>query len=307
MLMVDESCFTKAHYEAHTGVAPPHLCELVVHCLELVSHLSSSGLKYRFKGGNSQLILLSEPQRFSIDVDIVTTVEKEELSEIVGRIAEEHPRFTRHEVRPHKTKPWLPILSFKLFFESAYDRPADETFVILDAVLEPPVYGGVTKRVACGELYASEARVELPSVSGLLADKMLCISPATVGIPLGKNKEGHRLKHVFDVANLSRHDPDWDETEEALNNCLAQENTIQKTDHGFEAVCEDTVKFCEAALAHDAPPPVDSLEPGTYLDEIVRGFPEVGSFLFRAEYDWAKFHADLRQVVETFETLRARR
>ena len=303
MLLGNESFFTKAHYEAHAGVAPPYLCELVVHCLEVVSHLSASGLTYRFKGGNSQLILLQTPQRFSIDVDIVTTVDKEVLADTVARIVEAHPRFTRHEVRPHRTKPWLPILSFKLFFDSIYPQD-EESFVILDAVLEPPAYGGTVKPVRCGELYASDQQVELPTVSGLLADKMLCISPATVGIPLGKNKEGHRLKHVFDVANLSRHAPDWRETSAALATCLAQENEIQKSSHTFEAVHEDTVRFCRLVLEHEQPPPTETLEEGTYLDEIVRGFPEVGSFLFRAEYTWPTFQEDCRQVISTFDTLK---
>ena len=302
MLHGSEAFFTKAHYEAHRGVAPPDLCELVVHCLELVSQLSASGLAFRFKGGNSQLVLLETPQRFSIDVDIVTTVEKAELTEIVEHITASCERFTRCEVRPHRTKPWLPILSFKIFFDSAY--PSEQpTCVMLDAVLEPAPYGGVSKAVRCGALYASEQTVELPSVSGLLADKMLCISPATVGIPLGKNKEGHRLKHVFDVANLSRHEPDWVEARAALDACLAQENQMQKSSFSFDEVREDTERFCRAVLEHDAPPPVASLEPGTYLDEIVRGFPEVESFLFRRQYTWPIFRDDCAQVIDALERI----
>lgn len=50
MRVGDSALFTESHYEAHRGVAPPHLCELVVHCLELVAMLSRSGLSYRFKG-----------------------------------------------------------------------------------------------------------------------------------------------------------------------------------------------------------------------------------------------------------------
>lgn len=302
MLLGRESFFTKEHYEAHAGVAPPYLCELVVHCLELVSHLSRSGFEYRFKGGNSQLLLLETPQRFSIDVDIVTTESKEELAGTVAAIVDACPVFKRHEIRPHRTKPWLPILSFKIFFSSAFERP-DESCVMLDAVLEPPTYGGVVKPVVCGDLYASEETVELPTVSGLLADKMLCISPDTVGIPLGKKKEGHRLKHVFDVANLSRHSPDWAEARVALEACLAQENEIQKTAFTLEEVAVDTRRFCQLVLDHDVPPPVESLEPGTYLDEITRGFPEVTDFLFRHEYGWDVFREDCRAVIAAFDTL----
>ena len=307
MLLSDAKLFTPAHYEAHRGVAPPDLCELVVHCLELVAQLSHSGLEYRFKGGNSQLVLLETPERFSIDVDIVTTVERDALTACVEQVVERCDLFTRAEVRPHKTKPWLPILSFKLFFESEYESPpADapqgpEPCVMLDAVLEPAPYGGVRKRVACGALYQSEQTVELPTVGGLLADKMLCISPATVGIPLGKKKEGHRLKHVFDVATLSRHAPDVIEVRAALEACLAQENAIQKTAYTFAEVREDTERFCRDVLAHEAPPPLDSLVVGTYLDEITQGFPDVEQFLFRRAYSWARLREDCAEVIEAMK------
>ena len=95
--------FVREHYEAHRGVAPPHLAELVVHCLELVALLSRSGLPFRFKGGNSQLVLLESPARFSIDVDIVTTVDKVELTRVVEAIVLESAAFSRCEVRPHRT------------------------------------------------------------------------------------------------------------------------------------------------------------------------------------------------------------
>jgi len=51
MIYGDNSLFTREHYENSRGYAPAPLCELAVHCLELVSQLSAAGLKYRFKGG----------------------------------------------------------------------------------------------------------------------------------------------------------------------------------------------------------------------------------------------------------------
>jgi len=302
MLLGEKRLFTKEHYEAHRGVAPPELCELVVHCLELVAQLAKSGLAFRFKGGNSQLILLETPSRFSIDVDIVTTVEKSELTGIVERIAADCELFTGCEVRPHRTKPWLPILSFNLFFDSIYGEPGAK--VMLDSVLEPAPYGGVVKRVESGALYTSEQEVELPTVSGLMADKMLCISPKTVGIPLGKNKQAHRLKHVFDVANLSRHSPDLGEARDALNACLTQENAMQKSTWSYDEVAEDTIAFCDAVLAHETYPGLEGIDEKSYLGEIVAGFPGVGAFLFRREYDWDHLRRDVRAVIDTFEALR---
>lgn len=303
----DSALFTREHYEAHRGVAPAHLCELVVHCLELVAQLARSDLEFRFKGGNSQLILLDAPARFSIDVDIVTAASKEALTEVVEGIVASHPDFKRCEVRPHRTKPWLPILSFNVFFDSVYPESVDASVgskVMLDAVLEPAPYGGTQRKVQSGALYTADEEVEVPTIGGLLADKMLCISPKTVGIPLGKNKEAHRLKHVFDVANLSRHTPDADEVRTALRACLAQENSIQKSSWTFDEVAEDTIAFARAVLDHDAMPDPKNIEPATYLGEIVTGMATVDEFFFRGTYDWQRLRDDCAAVVAAVEAAR---
>ncbi len=302
MILARRPVFERDHYEAHKGFAPAYLCELVVHCLEMVSQMAARGFDFRFKGGNSQLVLLQEPQRFSIDVDVVSTISKEDMTSHVEAVTKDCDVFTRCEVRPHKTKPWLPMISYKLFFDSVYQEPQD-AFVMLDAVLEPAPYGGVRKPVICGDLYQSDQEVELPSISGLIADKMLCIGPATLGIPLGKKKEAQRLKHVFDVANLSRHDHDPGVVEEAMLACMAQENRIQKSEWSREQVFADTRSFIQAPLEHARPPALDKLEAGTYLDEIVRGFAEFGPFLFSVDYTWARFQDDCRQIASVLDRL----
>lgn len=302
MILGDQRLFQRSHFEANKGFAPAHLCELVVYCLELVAQLAHSGLSFRFKGGNSQLILLPEPQRFSIDVDIVSTVEKQTLIDLCERIAADCELFTRCEVRQHKTKPWLPMISFKLFFNSVY-QPDDSAYVMLDAVLEPAPYPGVRMPVVCGDLYRADNDVELPAVSGLLADKLLCIGPATLGIPLGKNKEAQRLKHVFDVATLSRHGFDQDVFRPSLEACMVQENKLQRSAWDRRQVIEDTAKFCRQPLAHADKPDEAALEPGTYLDEIARGFDQFRTHLFRVDYTWARFQDDCRQILTLLDEL----
>jgi hypothetical protein len=294
--------FAKEHFEAHKGQAPAYLTELVVHCLELVAQLAHRKLEFRFKGGNSQLVLLEKPRRLSIDVDIVTTVGKPELTALVETITTECSAFTRVETRAPKTKPWLPMISFKLFFNSHY-QPAEEAYVMLDAVLEAAPYDGVRKQVRCGELYESSETVELPTVSGLIADKMLCIGPATTGIPLGKNKEAQRLKHVFDIGTLSRHPTDADAMRRALHACLAQENKLQNSAWTWAQVAEDTATFLAAARAHATQPALDGIEKGTYLWEIVHGFDGFRKHVWRDEYTWQHFIDDCTRAHELAEQL----
>jgi hypothetical protein len=294
--------FTREHYEAHRGVAPAALCELVVHCLELVSQLAERGLEYRFKGGNSLLLLLEDPQRFSIDVDIVTTEPKERITQLVGEVAADCELFTRWESRQPKTKPWLPLISYKIYFDSGYAQP-DDAYVMLDAVLEPPAYPGVLRPVRCGTLYESAARVEVPSVSGLIGDKLLAIGPSTLGIPIGKGKEAQRLKHVFDVALLSRQGYDRSTVRAAVDACQAQEQRIQGRSFAWAEIVADTVRFCSAALGTTDPPPPDSVCDDPYRYEIAKGFDAFRKHLFREDYGWVRLQEDCRAVVAIAETL----
>jgi hypothetical protein len=307
MILGRESCFTKQHLEAHKGVAPAALCELVVYSLELVSQLAHSGLEFRFKGGNSQLVLLDDPQRFSIDADIVSTVAKDELISLVDSIAADCELFTSCDVRQHKTKPWLPMVSFKLYFNSVFPHGDDEApNVMLDAVLEPAPYPGVRKPIRCGELYSSDETVELPTVSGLIADKLLCLGPDTLGIPLGKGKEAQRLKHVFDVAFLLRHDHDMGEVLAALGPCMAQENRIQKSEWTTPQMVEDTRTFCQAVGPHDsAEAAMSAADQGSYLDEIARGFAGFRTHLFREDYTWTRLRDDCAQILGLLEAIEA--
>jgi hypothetical protein len=300
MILGDHTHFVRDHFEAHAGTAPPYLCELVVHCLELVSLLEHHGLAFRFKGGNSLLVLLEDPQRFSIDVDIVTTESKENMIALVERVVAASRVFHRFESRAPKTKPWLPMISFKLFFESHY-QPPEESFVMLDAVLEPPPYPGVRKTVRCGAIYRSATEVEVPSISGLIGDKLLTLGPSTLGIPLGKSKEAQRLKHVFDVALLSRQGYDAAAVRASVDGCLAQENRIQGSTHDWPTTRADTLRFLEAALAHETQP--STAEPMTYLGEITTGFDPFRKHLFRTQYTWSRLREDASEVLRVIETI----
>ena len=77
--------FSKFHIETNRFNAPATLAEEAVHCLELVAELVEAGLDFQFKGGNSLLLILPEPKRFSIDVDIATDEPRERIEECLDR------------------------------------------------------------------------------------------------------------------------------------------------------------------------------------------------------------------------------
>jgi hypothetical protein len=302
MLLSDPAIFSREHYEACRGFSPPWLAELVVHCLELVAQLGSTGFDFLFKGGNSQLLLLDDPQRFSIDVDIACLASPEEVTALVQKVIDQCEVYTEFEIRKHVTKPWLNMISYKLFFNSVYQK-AEDSFVMLDAVLKIPPYAGIQKPVRCLDIYSANVEVKVPGIAGLIADKLLTIGPATLGIPLGKNKEAHRLKHVFDVAWLLRHPFDAELMRKSLHKCIEQENSLQRSDWSLEAVVDDTIAFCEEPLSiteHVAP---ESVEGKDYLREICIGFDEFRHHLFRQLYTWQQLQEDCRRIIDLCRTL----
>jgi predicted nucleotidyltransferase component of viral defense system len=64
----------------------PAIMEKVIYALTLVEQLAQTDLSFTFKGGTSLLLILPEPKRFSIDVDIVTTESRERVEAALTQI-----------------------------------------------------------------------------------------------------------------------------------------------------------------------------------------------------------------------------
>lgn len=85
--MIENISFTKEWLNTfrtkreHKGIDVTIL-EKMVHALSLLEYLKLAGLDFVFKGGTSLVLLLEEGNRFSIDIDIISSVEREPLERI---------------------------------------------------------------------------------------------------------------------------------------------------------------------------------------------------------------------------------
>jgi len=292
MPVADKSCFSKEHIERHRLNASPELAEQAVHCLELVAELSEGGLSYQFKGGNSLLLILSEPKRFSIDVDVASDRSREEIEKVLDAIVPKYGVFTKWERRQHKTKPWLPLSSYYLYYNSVV-TDAPDTNIMLDVQMRRSAYKTEFKPVTCGNLYASNAKVELPLPSSIISDKLLTLGPSTLGIPIGRGKEAQRLKHVYDVSRLSSTLPKVEEMRESFRSCLKQENELQETNHTVEAIVKDTLKFLWTTARHSEQPS-SSEDPS--LSENIKGLSPFAAHLFEKGYNWQNLRRDMARA-----------
>ena len=64
----------------------PNLMEKVIYALSLVEQLAQTNLSFTFKGGTNLLLILPDPKRFSIDVDIVTTENRSKIERVLAEI-----------------------------------------------------------------------------------------------------------------------------------------------------------------------------------------------------------------------------
>jgi len=292
MPSADKSFFTREHFEAHRFNASPALAEQAVHCLELVAELAETGLPFQFKGGNSLLLILGEPKRFSIDVDVATDRPVEEIEAALDKAAAQYGVFTRWERRQHKTKPWLPMTSYYLYYNSVID-PQPDTNIMFDVQMKRGAYKTEFKPVRCGALYESGALAELPLPSSIISDKLLTLGPKTLGIPVGRGKGAQRLKHVYDVSRLSATMPDIALVRESFEQCLRQENELQKTGYTVMDIVKDTLKFLFTTALCDAPPE-QADDPA--LEESGNGLEEFAGHLFDAGYGWQNLRRDMART-----------
>ncbi|HMD67916.1 MAG TPA: nucleotidyl transferase AbiEii/AbiGii toxin family protein [Chitinivibrionales bacterium] len=283
--------FTKEHIESHALAASPALAEQAIHCLELVAELSDAGLSFQFKGGNSLLLVLGEPMRFSIDVDIATDETPAAIEAALDKIVRDCRVFVRWTKRQHKTKPWLPLASFYLFYKSLYVKD-EEAFVMLDAQLTQSPYATRRTPVVCGELYESTVTAEVPLAASIIGDKLLTLGPETLGIPVGKGKESQRLKHVFDVSRLLAENPLLEDIRRSFTACVKHENALQEKSLTAGQILSDTLLFFKPVVAAAVPP---QITPGMQpvLAETVVGLPGFASHLFKEGYSWADLRRDM--------------
>jgi len=294
MPVAPDSYFTKDHIQAHAFDAPLSLAEQAIHCLELVAELNWAALPFQFKGGNSLLLILQNPRRFSIDVDIATDQKQESIEVVLDKIVKECGVFSKWTKRQHKTKPFIPLASYYLFYKSHYAGP-DDACIMLDCQLSKSPYTTQTIPIVCGTLYKTIVKTEVPTRAGLIGDKLLTLGPTTLGIPLGKGKEAQRIKHVFDISRLCETLPSINEIRESFTACIKQENNLQKKEIDAKDVLADTLLFCKYVITNSAN---FNTENGLYpvLSETIKGLPQFASHLFCKKYEWADLQRDIARV-----------
>jgi hypothetical protein len=206
--MISEKSYTTEWLDARVKEYEANsydLAEKMVYAITLLEQLRFKGLDFIFKGGTSLVLMLDHFHRFSKDIDILIPEKPANLSEIFDaviadtpfirwepserkndefQVPKEHYKFIYHQSKPAKY-PDLPILLDIIFVENHY--PATHVVAIKHPLLDT------------AEPYAN---VVMPTLDAITGDKLTAFAPATIGIPVGKNKDVEIAKQLFDLNML---------------------------------------------------------------------------------------------------------
>ena len=99
--------------------ADPTLIEKNIHAFHLLEKLIENGMKFVFKGGTALILLIEEPVRFSIDIDIqMEPVDSyESLDAIFNKIVDEEGPFNRLEEDVRKANN-IPKKHYKFYYDT---------------------------------------------------------------------------------------------------------------------------------------------------------------------------------------------
>jgi predicted nucleotidyltransferase component of viral defense system len=173
--MIDTSCLKKDWLDTKQAElnSDPILIEKVIRALYLLEQLTASGLQFIFKGGTSLLLLLSEPHRFSIDIDILTTETQEKLDIVFKNIVEDGHFINYTEDRRGNSHE-LPKAHFKFFYNSVINSHYP-SYVLLDILFQSNPYPEIINVPIKSDFILSKdtpIQVVVPSLNSIIGDKL---------------------------------------------------------------------------------------------------------------------------------------
>jgi hypothetical protein len=235
----------------------PTIIEGMIFALYLLEHLKLSGLDFIFKGGTSLVLLLDQPKRFSVDIDIILdpSIKKADLESYLGKIVDSSS-FIRMELDGRRSyQPGIPKAHYKFFYLSNFssrDRDGHpvsnpEREILLDIVFTGNPYTLHVEKPLQTEWLQTDGKittVRMPDLDSITGDKLTAFAPNTTGVPYGIEKEKEIMKQLFDIGCLFDHIANIEVIKRAFDNCVRLEMEY-RPDRKIESpdqVLRDTIK-----------------------------------------------------------------
>jgi hypothetical protein len=186
----------------HKANINPPLFEKMAYALLLAELLKIHGLDFIFKGGTSLILLLDKPQRFSIDIDIITQASPKTIEVVLEKVCTDS-RFTHFEL--DKKRSYLegvPKAHYKLYFKPIFNQ---DDKILLDILFDENPYPQIAEIDVAQNWLETEpplTKVTVPTIESITGDKLTAFAPNTIGIRYGQGKQPEIIKQMFDLGQL---------------------------------------------------------------------------------------------------------
>jgi hypothetical protein len=221
----------------------PPLAEKMIHALALVESLAVSGLDFVFKGGTSLILLMPDAGRFSIDIDIITTVSRPRIEDVLKKICDGKPfiSFTLNEQRSYK--PGIPKAHYSMLYTSGLTSKQDH--ILLDILFDEHPYPYLLEKPVVTEWLQTDERVipvKMPTHESITGDKLTAFAPNTTGIPYKRGKELEIIKQLHDLGRLYHEIKDISIVKSAFDNTVEKEIIYRGNTCTREDVIQDIIQ-----------------------------------------------------------------
>jgi len=242
MQTIARQCFEKSHIMGQAAkLAPvdPVQLEKCIFAFELLGRLADAGIPLIFKGGTAVLLRLGDIRRLSVDVDISLQWPKEKLEAKLDDIGRRAP-FINWEERKRNGPPLPHKKHYYFAYHSAIS--GDEDHVILDVLDEGNLYPQVDDLPVQMPFFNPDHRitVPVPTVEGLLGDKLTAFAPTTVGLLYDNESPVDLIKQLFDVGQLFDVAKDIPLILEAYDKVFTAENSYRNNRYTKERALGDS-------------------------------------------------------------------
>lgn len=275
----------------------PNLMESMIYALYLLEQLQLTGLDFIFKGGTSLILLMEEPKRFSVDIDIIISpkISREELEKYLSKIVETSA-FTRMELDEKRSYNGnIPKAHYKFIFNSNFPNrniegnviSNPEREILLDILFADNHYPTVIERALETEWLLQTDKpviVKTPDINSITGDKLTAFAPNTTGVPYNMDKEKEIMKQLFDIGCLFHLLTDVEVFKKSFSESAKGEIAYrpERKIESIEQVLRDTIDTALLIARKDILKTEDEKEK---YSEISTGINQFRHFVFHGKFD----------------------
>jgi len=252
--LIKNTCFTEnwLKSKARELSGNPVLVEKSIHAFALLGYLVQLEENFIFKGGTSLLLHVPQIKRLSIDIDIILGENIETFINKISNIPGNTP-FTRFEENERGLRGLPNRRHFKFFYNSSLS--GKEESILLDTVLDDPAYIPLTEtKQIQTNLFETDSilQVTVPTIEGLLGDKLTAFAPHTIGVPFvtekGNSMTMQIIKQLYDIGELFNIATSFEDIKTAFTVTFEKENGYRDNQFTKEQVLQDSIDTCLALL-----------------------------------------------------------